>query len=155
MTYRAAQQAKAIADAIVAKANAGKPLAQAIAEAAIKLPPPQKIQARQMDFARGNQPMPPPIAALFSLTTGKTRALPAPNGRGWFIVQLDATQKGDLKQAPGLLDATRGQFSRVTGQEYIEQFANAAERDVGVKRNEAAINQLRNQLAGNTPSPEQ
>jgi peptidyl-prolyl cis-trans isomerase D len=154
LAYRAGQRAKAIADAIVAKANAGTPFAQAIAEAAVKLPPPQKIQARQVDFARNNQQMPPPIAVLFNLSTGKTQALAAPNGKGWFIVHLDSTQKGDLSQAPGLLDATRGQFSRVTGQEYIEQFANAAERDIGVKRNESAIAALRAQLAGNAPSPD-
>jgi hypothetical protein len=36
----------------------------------------------------------------------------------------------------------------VSGEEYVRQFANAAQREVGVERNEAAIEAVRAQITG-------
>lgn len=149
LAQRAADRAKAIATAIVAKANAGTPLAQAFAEASVRLPPPQKASGRQIDLAQANQPVPPPLQLMFRMPRGKTQLLAAPGNEGWFVVQLESVTPGDVKTAPSLIEATRGQFSTMTAGEYAEQFTNAVKREVGITRNAAAIAKLKQQLAGN------
>lgn len=148
MAKRAAERARAVATAIAAKANAGMPLAKAFAEAGMPLPPTEKAGGRQMDLAQSGRPIPPPIAMLFKMAKGKTKLLAAPNNQGWFIVQLETIVPGDAKTAPGLLQATQGQFAQILGEEYAEQFTNAVRKEVGIERNDAAIARLKKQLTG-------
>lgn len=148
LAKRAFDRARAVASAIVAKARAGAPLATAFAEAGVRLPPVQKAGGRQMDIARGGQPVPPPLAMMFSMAPGTTKLLAAPDNEGWFIVHLDSITPGDPKTAPELVEATRGQFARLIGEEYAEQFTNAVKKDIGVQKNEAAVTRLKQQLVG-------
>ncbi len=148
LSERAQARAKAVAEAIVAKAQAGMPLAQAFAASGPKLAPPLRAGGRRADLARSGKPVPPPLALMFSMAPGKTRLLAAPGRRGWFVVSLTKLVPGDARSAPGLVEATRGQFGRVFGNEYVQQFANAARGDVGVKADPAAIARLKGRLAG-------
>ena len=148
MVKRASERARAVATAIAAKANAGMPLANAFAGAGMPLPSTQKAGGRQMDLAQSGRPIPPPIAMLFSMAKGKTKLLAAPNDEGWFVVQLETIVPGDAKTAPGLLQATQGQFGQIMGEEYAEQFTNAVKKEVGIRRNDAAISRLKKQLTG-------
>jgi peptidyl-prolyl cis-trans isomerase D len=148
MAKRASDRARAVATAIIAKTNIGTPLAQAFAEAGMRLPPVEKASGRQMDLARNDRPIPPPLAMMFSMARGKTKLLAAPQNQGWFVVHLDSVTPGDPKTAPGLVEATRGQFARAVGDEYAEQFTNAVKKDIGVEKNEAAVARLKKQLAG-------
>ena len=61
------------------------------------------------------------------------------NGAGWFVVHLAATEAGDARGQPQLVQATRTQFSQVVGEEYAQQFTRAIERQLEVERNEDAI----------------
>jgi peptidyl-prolyl cis-trans isomerase D len=150
MAKRASDRARAVATAIVAKANAGTPLAKAFAESGVKLPPLQRASGRQADLVQENRPVPPPLAMMFSMAKGKTKLLAAPDNAGWFVVHLDTITPGDATKAPGLIEATRGEFGRVVGQEYAEQFTNAVKKDVGVQINDAAVARLKSQFSGNT-----
>jgi peptidyl-prolyl cis-trans isomerase D len=150
MAKRASDRARAVATAIVAKANAGTPLAKAFAESGVKLPPVQRASGRQADLVQENRPVPPPLAMMFSMAKGKTKLLAAPDNAGWFVVHLDTITPGDATKAPGLIEATRGEFGRVVGQEYAEQFTNAVKKDVGVQINDAAVARLKSQFSGNT-----
>jgi peptidyl-prolyl cis-trans isomerase D len=145
---RASDRAKAVATSLVAKINAGVPAARAFAEAGVKLPAPQPVSSRRLDIARPNQPVPPPLAMLFSLPKGKARLLAAPNGQGWFVVHLENTVAGNASSAPELVQATKTQFQQILGQEYAEQFTRAVEKRVEVKRDEEAIKTLKRQLQG-------
>jgi peptidyl-prolyl cis-trans isomerase D len=145
---RASDRAKAVATSLVATINAGVPAARAFAEAGVKLPAPQPVSSRRLDIARPNQPVPPPLAMLFSLPKGKARLLAAPNGQGWFVVHLENTVAGNASTAPELVQATKTQFQQILGQEYAEQFTRAVEKRVEVKRNEEAIKTLKRQLQG-------
>jgi peptidyl-prolyl cis-trans isomerase D len=145
---RASDRARAIATAIVSKANAGTPLAKAFAESGVRLPPVEKASGRQLDLSRSDRPVPPPLALMFSMAAGKTKLLAAPNNQGWFVVHLDSITPGDPKTAPGLVEATRSQFARVLGDEYAEQFTNAVKKDIGVEKNDAAVARLKKQLVG-------
>jgi peptidyl-prolyl cis-trans isomerase D len=139
IAQRAADRAKAVATAIVAKINGGMPVAQAFAEAKLPLPPVQPVSARRMDIARPGQPVPPPLAMLFSMPKGKARVLRAPNGEGWFVVHLAEAVPGNAGGAPGLIQATRGQFEQIMGEEYATQFSRAVATELKVKRNADAI----------------
>lgn len=145
---RAAARARAVAQSILAKVDAGTPMDRAFAEAGMRLPPPQKQGGRQAELARPGQPIPPPLAMMFSMAKGKTKLLPAPGNQGWFVVQLQAIEPGDAAKAPGLIEATRQQFVRVIGEEYVEQFSNAVARDIGVSRDEDALRRLKARLSG-------
>ena len=145
---RAAERARAVATAIVAKINAGVPAARAFAEADVKLPAPERVQARRVDIAQPNRPVPPPLAMLFSLPQGKARLLPASGGEGWFVVHLENRTPGDARSAPGLVQATLSQFQRFIGEEYAEQFGRAVEKLQDIERNEDAIARTRRQLLG-------
>lgn len=145
---RALERARAVAASIVAKINGGTSPAQAFAEAQPRLSAPEPVTARRIDIARPNEPVPPPLAMLFSITEGKARLLAAPNGQGWFVVHLQESVPGDASSSPGLIQATRGQFEGILGQEYAEQFGRSIEAGLDIKRNEGAVERLRQQLAG-------
>ncbi len=148
---RAFQAARAIGQAIIAKANAGVPLAKAIADSGLRLPPPQPAGGRQLDIMQAGGRVPPPLALMFGMKKGTARLLEAPNNAGWFVVKLDTVEPGDAKTAPGLVEASRSQFGEMISQEYAEQFANAIQDSTGVLRNNAAIAHLKAQLSGSGP----
>lgn len=150
LAERAFQRARAVATSLQAKIKAGTPMATAFAEAGMKLPAPQPAGGRQIDISRGQTPPPPPLALMFSMTQGDTKILAAAGNQGWFVIHLDKIEAGDVKQAPGLVEATRGQFVEMLGREYAEQFSAAVEKELGVTRDAAAIARLKAQLAGGT-----
>lgn len=145
---RAADRAKAVASAIAAKVNAGTPMAQAFAEADVKLPAPQEVTARRLDLAQQSQQVPPPLAMMFGLPKGKARLVPAPNGAGWFVVHLDTIVPGDASKEPALIQAVKNQFARVTGEEYADQFTSAIKSQLKIKTNESEIARVKSQLLG-------
>ncbi len=145
---RASERARAIASAIVAKINAGTPPAQAFASAQVKLPPVQTLTATRREIARADAQVPPPMAMMFSLPKGKARLLPAPDGRGWFIVYLDRIVPGDASKEPALIQAVRRQFAEIMGDEYARQFTAAIRSELEVERNEDAVRKLKAELAG-------
>ncbi|TVV70640.1 peptidylprolyl isomerase [Sphingomonas solaris] len=145
---KASARAKAIAEAIAAKVKAGVAMPAAFAAAGVRLPAPQRAAARQIDLAQANREVPPPLALMFNMAPGDTRVLAAPQNGGWFVVNLATVVPGDARRQPGLIESTRTQFNRVLGDEYIEQFANAAAKQVGVTRDDKAIARLRAELAG-------
>ncbi len=147
---RASERARAVATAIVAKINAGTAPAQAFALAGVKLPPVQTLTATRRDIARQNAQVPPPMAMMFSLPRGKARLLPAPDGRGWFVVYLERIVPGDARKEPGLIEAVRGQFAQILGDEYARQFTSAIRSSLEIKRNDEAVRKLRSELTTGT-----
>jgi peptidyl-prolyl cis-trans isomerase D len=123
---------------------------QAFADAPVDLPELQAVTARRLDIARPDQPVPPPMAMLFSLPTGRAKLLEAPNGAGWFVVHLASRVPGDARGQAALIEATRTQFARILGEEYAQQFGRAVERQLEVERNEDAIARTKRQLQGGT-----
>src|SRR5690606_11490804 len=136
-----------------AKAGGGETLAAAFAAAPVKLGVPLRAGGRRADLNQGGKPVPPPLQLLFSMPRGQARVLEAPNRQGWWVVKLDTITPGDARAMPQLVEATRGEFSNVVGEEYVGQFANAARASVGVKANADAIARLKGQLAGGMAQP--
>ena len=145
---RALERARAVAASIVAKINGGTPPTQAFAEAEPPLGAPESVTARRIDISRPNEPVPPPLAMLFSIPEGKARLLAAPNDQGWFVVHLEESVPGDASGSAGLIQATRAQFEQILGEEYAEQFGRSIESGLDIERDAEAIERLRQQLAG-------
>ncbi len=144
--------AKAIADAIAAKAGKGTPLTAAFSQAGVRLPAPAPAGGRRLEISRGGSQVPPPLAAMFAMAPGRARVIPAPDNQGWFVVKLETITKGDLAKAPGLLQTTQRQFSPVFAREYAEQFVRAVQGSIGVKQDSAAFATLKARIAGNAPA---
>jgi peptidyl-prolyl cis-trans isomerase D len=145
---RASERARAVASAIVARINGGMAPAQAFAQAQVRLPAVQTLTASRREIARPNAQVPPPMAMMFSLPRGKARILPAPDGRGWFVVYLDRIVPGDAGKEPGLAQAVRTQFGGILGEEYAAQFTNAVRSELKIERNDDAVRQLRSDMLG-------
>lgn len=150
---RASERARAVASAIVARINAGTPPAQAFAQARVNLPPVEALTATRREIARADAQVPPPLAMMFSLPRGKARLLPAPDGRGWFVVYLDRIVPGDASKEPGLIQAVRTQFGAIIGEEYARQFTAAIRDDLDIQRNDEALGKLKAELAGPGATP--
>ena len=139
-TKRALDRARAVANQVAAKANAGVPLARAWSEAgAPASSAPRPLQVRRLELAQLGGQVPPPLRMLFSLAPGKTRLVAAPNNSGYFVVGLDRITPGDALSQPALITQVQGDFSQQASSELVAQFLLAAQRELGVKRNEAAI----------------
>lgn len=151
ITKHAAERAQAVARQITAAVNRGVPLAKAMADSGVKLPPVQPARARQIEIAQAQQagkPVPPPVSALFTLQKGKAKLVPGDKGGVLFVAVLDAVEPGDLSKAPGLLDSTRQELARTISSELGEQFMRAVEQDVKVQRYPQAIAAAKRQFTG-------
>jgi len=146
---RTRARAEALAKAITVKINKGMPIAAAMASAGVPLPPVQPASARQLDLARADpRQVPPPVRAMFTMKPGQARTMPADNGAAFFIVLLDKVEPGDIATVPGLVESTRGELATAVSNELAEQFVHAIQKDVGIKRDAAAIGQVKRQFAG-------
>ncbi|OYY67106.1 peptidylprolyl isomerase [Sphingomonas sp. 28-62-11] len=145
---RALRKARAIAVDIVAKANKGVPLAQAVAQSPIKLPDIRPVASSRAQLAADTKGAPPPLVLLFSMAGKTAKLLEAPNQSGYYVIYLDQIERAGAVTNPQLLRAMRGDLSKVIGREFVRQFANAVQKDVGVKKNDAMIAQTRKELLG-------
>ncbi len=143
---RAQRAARALAGQVLAKANGGTPLAQALAAAGHSLPAPRPIAAVRAQLT-GQQNPPPPLVLMFAMPPRTTRLLEAP-GSGWYLIHLDTITPGDARTVPAAMAGARNDFRRLLGREYAEQFAHAVQAEVGVKRDPTAIAALKRELAG-------
>jgi peptidyl-prolyl cis-trans isomerase D len=139
--------AKAAADRIEARVKQGTALAAAVAAETRDLPPPQPINLTREQLARQGQ-VPPSLALFFSMAAGTVKKLEAPEEAGWYVVQLARIEAGEIAANDELVFATSQQLGRVSGEEYVRQFVNAVENDIGIERNETAIQAVRTQLTG-------
>lgn len=145
-------RAKATADAIVAEVKRGTPLAQALSKRG--LPAAQPFTGRRIEIARGGR-VPPPLALMFTLPKGSVRALEGPNNLGWYIVTTDEVTPGNPMSAPQVLQATQAEMARNVGEELLTQFAHAVEKQVGVKRDDNAIQALKRRYLGQAPATDE
>ena len=145
---RGALAAKAAGDKVLALTRKGTDLAAAIASLGIAVPPVQRIAMGREQLNAAQQQVPPPLLMLFSMARGTTKLLAAPDNRGWFVVSLKDIVPGKVDPADPMLAAAQGELGQLAGREYSQQLAAAIRSELGVKRNEPAIQALRTQLVG-------
>jgi peptidyl-prolyl cis-trans isomerase D len=144
--------AQAAAKKVQAAAKKDGDLGKALAALGKPLPPVQAINMDRAELTRMGQQVPPPLALFFSMAEGTVKLLPAPQERGWFIVQLKDIEPGKIADNDPLLAATERELGDLAGNEYVEALRNAITAEVGVKRNPAAVDAVRKQLTGGSGS---
>ena len=142
-----ARRAKAAADRILARVARGGTLAAAVAAENKPLPAVQDINLNREQLAQqGN--VPSELALFFSMAEGTAKKLEGPANAGWFVMRVDEVEAPQVAANDPLVMATLQQLSQVTRDEYVAQFVSAAKREVGVERNEPAIDAVAAQLTG-------
>ena len=144
-----AKAARAAADRILARVARGGTLAAAVAAEQKPIPAPRQIDLNREQLAAQGR-VPSELALFFSMAEGTTKKLEGPADAGWYVVRLDDIETPEADASDPLVLATLRQLSQVSSGEYLEQFVNAAKGEVGVERNEAAINAVAAQLTGQT-----
>jgi peptidyl-prolyl cis-trans isomerase D len=145
---QAMKAARAIAQQIVNKINGGTPVGTAIAQSGARLPAPRPVNASRQQLSALGARVPPALSLLFAMAPKKARLTAAPEGEGWIIVYLDAIQRGDATNDKAAITGVGRELGRLSGNEYAEQFVEAVRRQIGVKKNDAAIARVRSELAG-------
>lgn len=143
-----AKLARAAADRILGKVRAKTDLRAALgAEGKPFEIEPINLERRALIAQRG-QRIPPPLVLMFSMAEGSVKLLEGPRNVGWYIVSLDEIATDPVDKEPGLLQQTRGQLAPTVSEEYRRQAATAMRKELGTTRNNAAIDAVRKQLAG-------
>ncbi|MDR6147059.1 peptidyl-prolyl cis-trans isomerase D [Sphingomonas sp. SORGH_AS870] len=147
---RARAAARKLANAVLAKVNKGMPMAQALKETGLAVPPVRPIAASRRDLAAAqNTPAAAPLALLFSMPQNKARTLEAPQNEGWYILRVTKIEAGNATGNDAAIRAARGDIGRLVGREYVSQFARAVRDTLGVKTDPKAIAKVRSELLNN------
>jgi len=137
------------ADRILAAVRGGETLRDAMRAENSELNQIENIDlSRRELLADQNQRVPAPLVLMFSMASNSVKALEEANNLGWFVVHLDRIESDPVEDNSDLVEATQSQFGNVLASEYNLQLSRAIRAEVGVERNEEAIEALRKSLAG-------
>lgn len=145
---RSQRAARDVAAKIVAAANGGTALPQAIAASGLKLPPLRPVVGPRAALIGNPQQVPPPLALLFAMAPKSTKLLEAPDKSGWIIVHLDTITPGNAQGNAKVIAGTQSDLGNAVGREYVAQFGKAVQNAIGTSRNAAAIASLKAELLG-------
>jgi peptidyl-prolyl cis-trans isomerase D len=143
---KALDRARLVASQIETKVDQGTPLEQAMKQSGVTLPPVQPLKARRIQIATAQGPVPPVMKMLFSLAEGKSRMFADPQGRGFFIVKVDKIVPGNAMVQPALIGQMQNELQQGLGDDYSREFLAAMRQELGVKRNEAAIQAMKTRM---------
>ena len=108
---------------------------------------PVDLSRRELLAQRGRQ-IAPPLVLLFSMAQGSTKLLEAPQDMGWYLVDLEEVETGEIPADDPVIAQTRRQFAPTLADEYRRQLTRAIREEVGIERNDDAIEAVRRRLAG-------
>ena len=142
--------AKVAAVKIQAALRKGQSIDQAIAATGKNLPPVEQVSMSRPTLAaalRAGQQVPPPVSLMFHMAKGTIKVQSAAGGRGWFVVMLKDIVPAKV-ESDAMIRSAQTELGQQLGQAYASALAGAVRKDVGVKRHDAAIRAVRDQLAG-------
>jgi len=143
--------AKAQALKVQAALRQGQKLDAVVAAIGKKLPPVERVgmsRPQLAQFQQSGRQVPPPIRLMFAMAKGSVKVQEAPEKRGWFVVVLDGIEPGKITANDPSIAGAQRELGKAAGSEYAEALRKAITKQVGVKRNEAGIKALRDQLSG-------
>lgn len=152
-SWRRAQglaEARKVADKVIARLGKGEALAAAMRAENSRLTDIDRVDFTREQLRATGQQIPPPLALLFSMAEGSTKKLEGPADVGYFVVDLDDIQPGEIDDDDPQLAAAKSELGQVVGIEYFQQLLESMRETVGVERNETAIEAVRKQLVGET-----
>ncbi len=143
---QASDRARAVAAGIAAKVGRGVSMADAARQGGANVSPVRPFGARRLQLSEVPPEFAAPMRILFSLSQGKSRMVADPKGVGYFVVRAVSVTPGNAATQPSLISQVQTSFQEPASQELAEQFIAAVRKDVGVKRNEKAIDAARSRL---------
>lgn len=143
-----ARLAREAADRVMERLGKDTTLAAAVRQEEERLPPVDSINLTREQLAQRQQQVPAPLALFFSMAQGTAKRLEAPNDLGWFVVDLDEISTDEVAADDPIVVATRQQLGDTLAQEYSSQLVTAMREELGVEKNESAIEAVRKQLLG-------
>ena len=96
----------------------------------------------------GNTRIPAPVVLLFSMAEGTAKKLRGTGDLVWYVVDLDSIALDKLQANDPLIAQAKAEISQSWSAEYAQQLVAAMRKEVGVERNETAIEAVRRQLLG-------
>ena len=114
----------------------------------VSLPIPRHEKVRRIQLSRMRNDVPPALRMMFSLAEGRSRMVADPGGRGFVLVKVTKIIPGDVTLQPNLVSQLQREFQQPFASEYAEQYTRAIEADVGVKRNQEAIDGAKRRIIG-------
>ncbi|MEP2736343.1 MAG: SurA N-terminal domain-containing protein [Erythrobacter sp.] len=148
--YEGAKLAKEASDRILKRMAEGGTLAAAVSAEETRLPPAENVNLNRREIVSQDRQVPPPLALLFSMAIDTTKRLEMANKGGWFVVDLDEINAQSIDDNEELLAATGQQLQGALVAEYSAQLTAAMREEIGVERNDNAIDAVRKQLLGET-----
>ncbi|WP_448660285.1 SurA N-terminal domain-containing protein [Sphingomonas sp. CJ99] len=147
---RALGRARQTAAAIIKKVDGGATLAEAFASAGVTLPKPEPVNASRLQLMAIQQQnqgrVPAPLALMFSMAPKKAKLTEEEARRGYYVVYLDSIKRGDATGNTQLIQRRAQELGQTSGRELAQQFVRAVQKDVGVSRNQPAIDRVTNGL---------
>lgn len=148
--FEGSELARAAAERILERMRGEGTLVEAVRAEEVDLPPVEQINLDRTELLSSQQRVAPPLALLFSMAEGTTKRLEAANRLGWFVVDLAEITTDEIADDDPLFQSTLTQLGPAISNEYAEQLTNAMREELGVERNDDAIEAVRKQLAGET-----
>lgn len=152
---RQQRAARTAARQAVAKINRGMPIAQAMRETGLTLPPLESVGGTRSELTSQQGRLAPPIALMFSMAKSTAKQLEAPNNGGFLVVYLNEVVKGDASKNQPVIAATRRGLSQVAGQEYAQQFSRAVRAAMDTTINKEGLAAAKRQIIGGPASSAQ
>lgn len=143
-----AKAARAAADRVLAKVSRGSTVAAAVASEKAGLPAPDAINLSREELAARRERVAPPLALLFSMAQGTAKKLEAPRDQGWYVVDLDRIELGQMAPNDPLAVQARRELAQAFSGELTQQAVAAIRKEVGVETNPTAVAAVRKQLTG-------
>jgi peptidyl-prolyl cis-trans isomerase D len=124
-------------------------LSQALRDEEGQIPPPQQVNMTRAELRpQEGQRIPTPLVLLFSMAEGTAKRLEAPNNLGWYVVELSSITAAPIEDEDPLFEQARASLSETFADELAEQLTASVREELGVDRNETAIEAVRKQLTG-------
>ena len=147
---QALNRARSAAQAIATRASQGTPLAQAARATGTALPAVRPLAGRRIEIATAQGVVPPPMRMLFTLAQGKSRMVADPQGRGFFVVKVNKIVPGNAMFQPALISRMQNELQQAIAGDYAAQFTAAVREDMKVRRNESAVQAMKQRMATGT-----
>ena len=113
-----------------------------------RLPPADPVNLSRQQVLSQQGRIPPPLALMFSMAEGSTKRLEGGQDLGWFVVDLDSIETTTIELDDPALELFQQQLAGPLANEQTEQLIRAMRDEMGVDRNDTAIEAVRRQLAG-------
>lgn len=137
-------KAREAADAVAAAVKDGADFAEAARKNNSEVAPP--LTLRRVDAMQQGGQLPAAVRAMFIAPKGEVQVVPAEGNQGFYLMRVENIETTAGPDAEMLKSATRQEILGSAAAEVTAAFGHAVRQSVGVKINESALAQARNQL---------